>query len=162
MVAVESAECRAERLQREKEDLQDRLDAALKAQEEPKVPKRSRADADDPGMREGQKVAEQGEQAKAEADKLSSEANKKVIYDRIDGTLNEYDSMVRSFASTMSWFKSGRKAVVEMLEEEATAARLKKAAKAARGKKVEIVPETESDEDSTDESEAEARRPTIS
>ena len=155
MVAVESAECRAERLQREKEDLQDRLDAALKAQEEPKVPKRSRADADDPGMREGQKVAEQGEQAKAEADKLSSEANKKVIYDRIDGTLMEYDSMVRSFASTMSWFKSGRKAVVEMLEEEATAARLKKAAKAARGKKVEIVPETESDEDSTDESEAE-------
>ena len=65
IVAVESAECRAERLQREKEDLQSRLDAALKAQEDPKVPKRSRADVDDPGVREGQKVAEQGEQAKS-------------------------------------------------------------------------------------------------
>jgi hypothetical protein len=118
------------------------------------VPKRSRAEADDPGMREGQKVAEQGEQAKAEADKLSSEANKKVIYDRIDVTLTEYDTLIRSFASTMSWFKSGRKAVNEMLDEEATAAELKKAAKAARKKKVEIVPET-SDEESSAESEAE-------
>ena len=58
IVAVESAEGRAERLQREKDDLQKNLDAALKAQEDPKVPKRSRAEADDPGMREGQKVAE--------------------------------------------------------------------------------------------------------
>ena len=63
IVAVESAEGRAERLQREKDDLQSRLDAALKAQEEPKVPKRSMAEADDPGTREGQKVAEQGKLA---------------------------------------------------------------------------------------------------
>ena len=66
----------------------------------------------------------------------------------------EYDTLVRSFASTMSWFKSGRKAVNEMLDEEAIAAVLKKAAKAARKKKVEIVPET-SDEESSAESEAE-------
>ena len=91
---VESAEGRAERLQREKDDLQSRLDAALKAQEDPKVPKRSRAEADDPGTREGQKVAEQGMLAKAEADKLSSEANKQVIYDRIDTCLTEYDTLV--------------------------------------------------------------------
>ena len=56
-VEVESAEDRAERLQREKDDLQGRLDAALKSHEVPKVPKRPRAEADDPGTREGQKVA---------------------------------------------------------------------------------------------------------
>ena len=48
-VETESAEGRAERLEREKDDLQSRLDAALKAQEVLKVPKRSRAEADDPG-----------------------------------------------------------------------------------------------------------------
>ena len=48
--------------EREKVNLQKLLDEALKAQEEPKVPKRSRAEADDPGAREGQKVAEEGKQ----------------------------------------------------------------------------------------------------
>jgi hypothetical protein len=82
--------------------LQNLLDEALKAQKEPKVSKRPRAEADDPGTREGQKVAEQGKLAKAEADELGSEANKKVIYGRIDVTLTEYDTLVRSFASTMN------------------------------------------------------------
>ena len=47
---------------------------ALKAKEDPKVPKRSRAD--DPGTREGQNVAEEGKQAKAEADQLADTTNK--------------------------------------------------------------------------------------
>ena len=46
-VEVKSAEFRAERLQRENDELQSRLDAALKAQEEPRVPNMSRAEADD-------------------------------------------------------------------------------------------------------------------
>ena len=80
---VESAEDRAERLEHEKENLQSRLDEALKAQQVPKVPKRSRAEADDPGTREGQEVAEQGKQAKAEAaDELDSEANIERLFTR--------------------------------------------------------------------------------
>ena len=67
-VEVESAEVSMERLEREKARLQGLLDVALKAQEDPKVPKRSRAEADDPSTREGQKVAEEGKQAKVEAD----------------------------------------------------------------------------------------------
>ena len=98
---VESAEDRAEQLEREKEKLQILLDAALKAQEEPDVPTRSRAEADDPGAREGQKVAEEGKQAKAEADKLVDKANKQVIYERIDTCLSEYDTLDRRFAGSL-------------------------------------------------------------
>ena len=77
-------------------------------------------------------MAEQGKQAKAEADKLVDKADKQVIYERIDACLTEYDTLVRSFASTMAWFKSGRKAVREMLTDQATVAEQKKAAKVAR------------------------------
>ena len=151
---VEPAEEAVKRLEREKEDLQKFFEEVLKAQGEPKVPKRSRAEADDPGAREGQQVAEQGKQAKAEADKLVDKANKQVIYERIDACLREYGTLVRSFASTMAWFKSGRKAVREMLVEQAAVAEQKKAAKVARKADKVVVPETSEDE-SESESEAE-------
>ena len=61
--------------------LQNLLDEALKAQKEPKVSKRPRAEADNPGAQEGQNVAEEGKQAKAEADKLVNKTNKQVIYE---------------------------------------------------------------------------------
>ena len=145
---VESAEDRAVpvRLEREKEKLQKLLDAALKAQEEPKAPKRSRAEAEDPGTREGQQAAEESKQAKAEVDKLVDKANKQTIYDRIDTCLAEYGTLVRSFASTMAWFKLGRKAVREILAEQATVAEQKKNAKVARRAEKVGVPETSEDE----------------
>ena len=130
------------------------LDEALKAQGNLKTPKRSRADGVDPGVGEGQKVAEQGKLAKAEADKLVDKANKQVIYERIDACLAEYDTLVRSFASTTTWFKSGRKAVREMLVTQATVAEQKKAATVARKAENVVVPETSEDE-SESESEAE-------
>ena len=77
-----------------------------------------------------------------------------MIYGRIDVTLTEYDTLVRSFASTMNWFKSGRKAVREMLTEEATVAEQRKAAKVAKKAEKEFVPETSEDESDL-ESEAE-------
>ena len=66
-------------------------------------------------MGEGQKVAEQGKRARAEADKIVDKVNKQVIYEQIGACLTEYDTLVRSFTSTMAWFKSGRKAVCKML-----------------------------------------------
>ena len=86
--------------------MQKLLDEALKEQGDRKAPtcKRSRADADVPAVREGQRVAEQGKLAKAAVDKLVDKANKQVIYERIDACLAEYDTLVRSFASTMAWF----------------------------------------------------------
>ena len=153
-VEIESAEVSVERLEREKARLQRLLDESLKAQEEPQVPKRSRAEADDPGAREGQKVAEEGKQAKAEADKLVDKTNKQTIYDRIDVCLAEYDTLVRSFTSTMAWFKSGRKAVRQLLVEQAAVAEQKKAANVARKADKVIVPETSEDE-SESKSEAE-------
>ena len=95
---------------------------------------RSKAEADDPGAGEGRKVAEQGKQAKAEADKLVNKANKQLIYERIDTCLSEYDSLVRSFESTMAWFKAGRKAVRQMLQEQAAEAEQENAAKAEKKK----------------------------
>ena len=88
-VEVESAMEAAERLEREKQNLQKLLDEALKVQGDLKAPKRSRADGVDPGVGEGQKVAEQGKLAKAEADNLVDKANKQVIYERIDACLTE-------------------------------------------------------------------------
>ena len=85
-----------------------------------KAPKRSRAAAGDPGVGEGHQVAEQGKLAKAEADKLVDKADKQVIYVRIDACLTEFDTLVQSFASTMAWFKSGRKAVRDMAVEQGT------------------------------------------
>ena len=125
-------------LEREKENLQKLLDEAVKAQGEPKAPKRSRADADDPGAGDGRKVAEQEKQAKAEADKLVNKANnyKQLIYERIDTCLSEYDSPVRSFEPTMAWLKSGRKAVREMLQAQAAEAEQEKAAKADKKKQI--------------------------
>ena len=73
---VESAEAGFERLEHERENLQKLLDEAVKAQGDQKVSKRSRAEADDPGARDSQKVAEQGKQAKAEADTLVNKVNK--------------------------------------------------------------------------------------
>ena len=90
------------------------------------MPKRSRAEAGDPGTREGQKVAEEGKQAKAEADELDSEANRQVIYERIETCLTEYGTRVRIYTSAMNWFKSSRKAVREMLAEQAKVAEQKK------------------------------------
>ena len=153
-VEVETAEVSVERLEREKARLQGLLDAALKSQEDPKVPKRSRAEADDPGARESRKVAEEGKQAKAEADQLVDRTNKQTTYERIDVCLAEYGTLVRSFTSTIAWFKSGRKAVRQMLVEHATVAEQKKAAKVARKADKVIVPETREDE-SESESEAE-------
>ena len=54
----------------------------------------------------------------------------------------------------MAWFKSGRKAVREMLVEQAAVAEQKKAAKVARKADKVVVPETSEDE-SESESEAE-------
>ena len=59
-VEVESAEEAAERLGREKENLQQLLDEALKAQGEPKAPKRSMAEAGDPGVREAGRAGQAG------------------------------------------------------------------------------------------------------
>jgi hypothetical protein len=154
-VEVETAEVSVERLERERAKLQDLLDAALKVQEDPKVPKRSRAESDDPGARESQKVAEEGKQAKAEADELDSEANRQVIYERIETCLTEYGTRVRSYTSAMNWFKSGRKAVREMLAEQAKVAEQKKAAKVAKKADKYMVPETSEDEGTESESEAE-------
>ena len=100
-------------------------------------------------------MAEQGREAKAEADRLDSEANKKVIYERIEACLSEYGTCVRSYTSTMAWFKSGRKAVQEMLADQATAAGKKKAAKKVKKADEFLVPETSS-EDEASESESEA------
>ena len=76
-VGIESADLEAglERLKREKEELQKLLDEARKAQVVPQAPKRSRAEAVDPGAENGREVAEQGRQAKAEADTLLNRAN---------------------------------------------------------------------------------------
>ena len=155
-VGIESAEAGLERLQREKEELQKLLDDALKAQVGPQAPKRSRAEADDPGAGNGREMAEQGRQAKAEADELLNyRANKKLIYERIDNCLAEYDSGDCSFASAMNWFKSGRTKVREMLTEQAAEAEREKAAKAEKKKADRlVVPET-SDEEVESESEAE-------
>ena len=101
-VGIESAEAGLERLQREKEELQKLSDEAMKAQVEPQAPKRSRAETDDPGAGNGREVAEQGRQAKAEADKLLNRANKQLIYEQMHTCLSEYDSVVRSFESTMA------------------------------------------------------------
>jgi hypothetical protein len=100
-------------------------------------------------------VAEQGREAKAEADKSDSEANRKVIYERIEACLSEYGTCVRSYTSTMAWFKSGRKAVQEMLADQATAADKKKAAKKVKKADDFVVPETSS-EDEASEAESEA------
>ena len=54
----------------------------------------------------------------------------------------------------MAWFKSGRKAVRDMLAEQATIAEQRKAAKVARNADKVIVPETSEDESEL-ESEAE-------
>ena len=75
-VEVESAEEAAKRLEREKQNLQKLLDEALKVQGGLQAPKRPRVDLEDPGVGEGQKVAEQGKLAKAEADTLVDKANK--------------------------------------------------------------------------------------
>ena len=94
-------------------------------------------------------------QAKAEAGKLVNKANKQLIYERIDTCLSEYDSLVRSFESAMNWFKSGRKAVRDMLKEQAAEAEQEKAAKADKKKADRlVVPETSDDEVESD-SEAE-------
>ena len=131
-VEVESAEEAAKRLEREKQNLQSLLDEALKAQGEPKAHKRTREEAGDPSVLEAKKVAEQGKLAKAEADKFVDEANKQVIYEQI--CLTEYDTPVRGFASTMAWFKSGRKAVREMVADQAKEDAQGKAAKIAKKK----------------------------
>ena len=86
------------------------------------------------------------------------EADKQVIYERIDACLTDFDTLVRSSnsASSMAWFKSGRKAVSEMVVEQATEAAGGEAAKLARkkaDKAVHVVPETSEDEG---ESESEA------
>ena len=128
---AESAEEAAKRLEHEKQALQKLLDETLKAQEDAGKPKRSRADADDPAMGESAKVSEQGKQAKAEADKLVDKANKQVIYGRIDACLTEYDTRVRSFASTMAWFNSGRTKVREMVAAQAKEVSQEKAARVA-------------------------------
>ena len=117
-MGIESAEAGLERLQCKKEELQKLLDEARKAQVGPQAPKRSRAEADDPGAGNGREMAEQGRQAKAEADKLLNKANKQLIYERIDTCLAEYDSGDHSFESDMNWFKSDRKKVREMLLEQ--------------------------------------------
>ena len=70
------------------------MDEARKAQVVPQAPKRSRAEADDPGAEKCREVAEQGRQAKAEADKLVNRANKQLIYEQIDTCLSEYDNIV--------------------------------------------------------------------
>ena len=103
-----------------------------------------------------------GESAKAEADKLVDKANKQVIYGRIDACLTEYDTLVRSCASTMAWFNSGRKKVREMVAAQATEIAQEKAAKVAKKKadKEVLVPETSDDEeDQESESESEESEP---
>ena len=58
VVEVESAEEAAKRLERKKQNLQKLLDEALNAQGELQAPKMPKADLEDPGVEEGQKVAE--------------------------------------------------------------------------------------------------------
>ena len=61
---VVSAEEAAERLEREKRELQKLLDETLKAQEDAGKQKRSSTDAHDPSMGGSAKIGEQGKQAK--------------------------------------------------------------------------------------------------
>ena len=95
-------------------------------------------------------MAEQGKLAKAQADNLVDKANKQVIYARMDACLTEYDTLVRGVASTMTWFKSGRKAVREMVEEQENAVKL------AKKKADKVVVRETSEDGGEQESESEA------
>ena len=64
-VEVESAEVRVDRLERENVKLQDLIDAALKAQEESKVPKRSRAKGRRPRYARGPESGQGGKHCQA-------------------------------------------------------------------------------------------------